>query len=180
MKGIFGGGEPRQDRGQSSQESLIEKATRLCHDLRSDLSKVYSRHSKSSRKRKREKISLKEYQKNLVLVDFPGPDPNDVMSLREYDKVFDGALCFSSFMDEDDIRDEIIKILRQKSSITHDLSRIQADDFTFVKCANRKVRVPDGGGPFDSKRICRTYSHGAIYVRLNKDMSKTKVGEVYS
>ena len=73
-------------------------------------------------------------------------------------------------MDEEDIREEIARILRDKASCTHDLSGIKMNDFIFVRCANKKVRVPDGDSPFVSKGICQTYTHGAIYVWLNKPM----------
>ena len=78
-------------------------------------------------------------------------------------------------MDEEDIREEIARILCEKSSCTRDLSGIKINDFIFVRCANKKVRVSDGDSPFDSKGICQTYTHGAIYVRLNKPMWKGKV-----
>ena len=78
-------------------------------------------------------------------------------------------------MDEEDIREEIARILRDKASCTHDLSGIKMNDFILARCANKKVRVPDGDSPFDSKGICQTYTHGAIYVRLNKPMWKGKV-----
>lgn len=141
--------------------------------MRSDPSKVLTKHTKGGRKRKRE--CVKEHQKNLILVDYPGPNPHDVTPLREYEKVFDGSIRFSSNMDEDDIREEIARILREKSSVTHDLTSIQSDGFTFVRCANKKVSIPDGDTPFDCKGICHTYPHGAIYVRLNKPMWKGKV-----
>ena len=166
-------GEPQQDIGNPHHESLVERASRLCKELRSDPAKALSKHSKGGKKRKRE--SIKEYQKNLVVIDYPGRNPCDVTPLREYDKLLDGSIRISSNMDEEDIREEIARILREKSSCTHDLSGIKINDFIFVRCANKKVRVPDGDSPFDSKGICHTYTHGAIYVRLNKPMWKGKV-----
>ena len=65
---------------------------------------------------------MKEHQKNLILVDYRGPNPHDVTPLREYEKVFDGSICFSSNMDEDDLQEEIARILHEKSSVTHDLT----------------------------------------------------------
>ena len=46
---------------------------------------------------------------------------------------------------------EIARVLRDETSVTHDLSGIQGNDFTFVRRANKKVRVPDGDSPFDCK-----------------------------
>ena len=77
-------------------------------------------------------------------------------------------------MDEENIREEIARILHSKSSSTRDLSGIKINDFTFVRCANKKVRIPDGDSPFDSKGIWQTYTHGAIYVWLNKPTCKDK------
>ena len=173
VKAAFGHGEPKRDVGRTSHEGLIARATQLCKELRSDPSKVLAKHSKGRRKRKRE--CVKEHQKNLVLVDYPGSNPHDVMPLHEYEKVFDGSICLNSDMDEEEIRAEIARVLRDKTSVTHDLSGMQGNDFIFVKCANRKVRVPDGNSPFDFKGISHTYPHGAIYVRLNKPMWKGKV-----
>ena len=170
---MFGHGEPKREIRRGSHEGLIARATQLCKDLRSDPCKVLAKHSKGSRKRKRE--CVKEHQKNLVLIDYPGPNPCDITPLREYEKVFDGSIRFSSSMDEEEIREEIAKVLRDKTSVTHDLSGIEGNDFIFVKCSNRKVRVPDGNLPFDTKGICHTYPHGAVYVRLNKPMCKGKV-----
>jgi len=85
-----------------------------------------------------------------VLVDYLGKHASDIVPIREYDKVFDGSIRFSSNMDEE-IREEIARVLSRKSSVFHDLSGIKPNDFTFVKCANKKVRVPDGDMPFDAK-----------------------------
>ena len=124
VKNVFGHGESQQDVGNPHHESLVERASRLCKELRSDPAKVPSKHSKGGKKRKRE--SIKEYQKNLLVIDYHGRNPCDVTPLREYDKLLDGSIRFSSNMDEEDIREEIARILREKSSCTHDLSGIRS------------------------------------------------------
>ena len=177
MKGVFGHGEPSQSGGKQSHESLIARASRLCHELRTDPSKVAT---SRGRKRKHHNMKVKEWQKNLVLIDYPGKHPSDIVPIREYDKVFDGSIRFSSNMDEEEIRVEIARVLSRKSSVFHDLSGIKPNDFTFVKCANKKVRVPDGDTPFDAQGISHTYPHGAIYVRLSKPMWKSKVCLMFS
>ena len=176
VKGVFGHAEANRADGKlaPSHETLIERATRLCNELHSDPAKVAAKHSKGGRKRKRENVKAKQYQKNLVLIEFPGKHPSAVVPMREYEKVFDGSIRFSSIMDED-IREEIARVLRSKASVIHDLSGVTPEDFSFVKCANKKVRVPDGDPPFDAQGIIHTYPHGAIYVRLTKPMWKSKV-----
>ena len=174
---MFGHGKPLGEIGQSSHEGLIARATRLCKELHSDPSKLLAKHLKGGgRKRKQE--CVKEEQKNLIVIDYPGPDIPEVVPLHEDEKVFDGSIRYSSNMDEDDIREEIAQMLREKKSSTHDLTYLSSNDFTFVKCVNKKVRVPDGDSPFDFKGICRIYPHGAIYVCLNKPMCTQKVCDV--
>ena len=102
VKNVFGCGEPRRDVKQLSHEGLIARATQLCQELRSDPSKVMAKHAKGGKKRKRKCVT--EHQKNLVLVENPGSNPSVVTPLREYEKVFNGSIRFSSDMDEDDIR----------------------------------------------------------------------------
>lgn len=83
-----------------------------------------------------------DYQRNMVVVDFPGKQAPDLQILHEYDKAFEGPLCFSDSMSED-VRDEITH-LSQKESIFHDFHLIGPDDFAFVRCVNRHVRLPNG------------------------------------
>lgn len=47
-------------------------------------------------------------------------------------------------MDEEEIREEIARMLCDKSSVIHDLSGVKGNDFTFVKSANKKA---DGDSP---------------------------------
>lgn len=70
--------------------------------------------------------------------------------------------------------------MKLSSSCTrsYDLSGIQADDFVFVQCANRKVKVPDGGGPF--MEYITLIATVLSIMTLNKDMLKAKIGKVYS
>ena len=112
----------------------------------------------------------KEIQKGLVLIDFQGDHSADVVPLREYEKLYDGCIRYRSDMKEDEIRDEITRLLRQKKSDTHNLDLLTPEDFDFVPCANRRVRVIDGDTPFDSSGIAQVYKNGAVYVRLNNNL----------
>ena len=86
----------------------------------------------------------KVHQKIFVLLEYPGSYPCVVTPLREYE---DGSIHFSNDMNEDEIQKEIARVLRDKTSVSHDLCVIHGNDFTFVKCANKKVRVPDEDSP---------------------------------
>lgn len=74
---------------------------------------------------------------------------------------------YRSDMKEDEIRDEITRLLKQKRSDTHNLDLLTPEDFDFVWCANRRVRIIDGDTPFDGSGIAQVYKNGAIYVPLN-------------
>ena len=81
---------------------LMSRANRLLTELRSNPDAVTT---KISRKRKKV-LKSREYQRNMVVVDFPGHKAPDLQILHEYDKVFQGPLCFSDSMSEEDVRDE--------------------------------------------------------------------------
>ena len=103
-------------------------------------------------------------------MDFQGEKPSEVLPLREYEKVYDGFIRYRSDMAEDEIREEIVRLVRQKESDTHDLNCLMASDFDFVRCANRRVKSIDGDAPFDASGISQIYRNGAIYVRLNSQL----------
>ena len=113
------------------------------------------------------KLTGKELQKNLVLIDYQGEEATEVAPLREYEKIYDGCMRFKSDMKESDIREEICRLVSMKESITHSLGALSPSDFDFVRCANRRVRAIDGDTPFDASGISQVYKNGAIYVRLN-------------
>ena len=73
-------------------------------------------------------------------------------------------------MCEDEIREEIVRLVRQKESDLHDLNCLMPSDFDFVRCANRRVKSIDGDAPFDANGISQIYRNGAIYVRLNNQL----------
>ena len=141
VKSTFSLGTSQEAASTSREGSdLIARATRLCKDLRSDSSKILSRHSRRQKRRTASApyTHTRQYQKGLVVIDYPGPCPAAVMTLREYEKVFDGSIRFSGSMDEDDIREEIVRVVSSKEGdIIHDLSNLQPQDFIFVKCSNK-------------------------------------------
>ena len=84
-----------------------------------------------------------------MVIDYLGPHPAAVITLHEYVKLFDGSIRFTGSMDEDDIREEIVRAVSSKELVTHDLHSLLPSDFIFIKCSNKRVRVPDGDVPFD-------------------------------
>lgn len=172
VKSTFGLGTSQEAASTSHEGSdLIARATQLCKDLPSDPSKILSCHSRRQKRRTASApyTHTRLYQKGLVVIDYPGPRPAAVMTLHEYEKVFVGSIRFSGSMDEDDIREEIVRVVSSEEGVTQDLSNLQPQDFICVKCSNKKVRVPDGDTPFDAQGINRTYPHGSMYIRLTKD-----------
>lgn len=143
--------------------SLLSRAERLCKQIRPGKS-IHNRR-KSFKPYKR--AVGKEVQKNLVVIDFQGDNPSEVVPLREYEKLYDGCMRYRSDMSETEIREEIVRLVRQKESDTHTLDCLMPEDFNFVRCANRRVRIIDGDTPFDGSGIAQVYKNGAIYVRLN-------------
>ena len=79
-------------------------------------------------------------------------------------------ISLNSDMSEEEVRQEIVRLVQHKSIPTHHLERLTTDSFSFVKVVNRKVRSVDGDiSCGDGKSITRIYKSGSIYVRLNDD-----------
>ena len=75
IKGIFPSTNSTPTSGQSTpgHEDVLSKASRLITSLRSDPLSVAGKHSKQLKaKRKRQRAPEREYQKNLVILDYPG------------------------------------------------------------------------------------------------------------
>lgn len=155
--------------GMEGHQDVVMKANRLITCLRSSPASISEHHSKSKKKKKLSHIEKdRECSKTLVLIDYPGDPPPEVQVLRDYHKLYEGLLTFSSSMTESQIRISIAGLIREKESIFNDYKAITEDDFSFVRCANRKVRIPDGQITFDASGIRRIYRSGAVYIRLNK------------
>ena len=144
---------------QGSHETVLGRAERMLTQLRSGPLAL-----PSGRRRRRHigKLS-KEYQRNLVVIDFPA-----VQTLHDYDKVCVGVLRFDLKMTEMEVREEICRQAKETKTLIHDLSEISRDDFHFVKVVNRRIREPGGNGVYDGNGLKELYRSGAIYVRLAK------------
>ena len=54
------------------------------------------------------------------------------MVVVEYHMIYDGCIRYNSEMTESELRDEIVSLLGQKDSMTHDMSHALPRDFDFV------------------------------------------------
>ena len=82
------------------------------------------------------------------------------MPFKEYQKLYDGCMRYRSDMPENEIRQEIVWLVRMKQSGTHSLDCLIPEDFDFVRCTNRKVKVIYGDTPFDGSSIYQVYKNG--------------------
>lgn len=153
----------------SDLESTISKATRLLENIKSNPKRV-ERYCK--KKRKRAGDLSRQFQKNLVVIDFQDTDlPDGLCTLRDYDKIYDGLMTLNTQMTEDDVRCEIVSLLRSKKKSYYKFEQLTEEDIQFVKCANRRVRVPDGDPICDANGIKSLYRSGSVYVRLTRSFS---------
>ena len=143
---------------QSATQSgnLIARAGDVCRKLR----------NRRSYSKKTKRCSNKEMQKGLVVINFQDKSVSDGV-LREKEILYDGLMRYMTDMSEGDIREEIVRLVRQKHIPSHDLQLIQSKDFDFVRCVNKHTKCIDGDVPFDACGITQVYKNGSIYVRLN-------------
>ena len=111
----------------------------------------------------------KEYQRNIVVVDYPGLEPPAMQVMHDYDKVYEGTLSFNTSMTEACIRERISSLIQQKESGIYDFSGVIPQDFESVKCVNRRIRLPDGNATYSGEGL------KDIYIRLTCSFYKYKV-----
>ena len=179
VSALFGTSTPSTSRHPAeSSESFAMKAERLCRKL---LSGTLTQESSSKRRSKR-RIStpiprVKQWTKNVVLIDYQG---QEMAVLYDYQKLFDGLIQISSDMSEEDIREEIVRLIQLKKIPTHKFEELTTDSFSFVKVVNRKVRPLDGDVPCDGKGLPHTFKSGNVYVRLNDDSLWVKKVNIFN
>ncbi len=169
-KNVFKGAMATSSGRGASTSNLVSKASRLITQLRSEPAAVTERHTK---KRKRSKATgwSRDFQKNLVVIDFQGSDVSQYSTLRDYNKVYEGTIMLNSGMSEDDVRSEIVSLVKCKKSMFHSFIDLDGNDFQFVKCLNRRVRTPDGVFTCDGDGIKTVYRSGCVYVRFTRSFS---------
>lgn len=168
MHSLFGPEKPGPSKVLTQRESFTKKAERLCDKF------ISGTITQGSVRRKRRPAAsvprVKEWMKNIVLIDYQGQRENDVLPLYDYNKIFDGLISLNSEMSEEDVRQEIVRLVHLKSLPTHNLERLTTYSFSFVRVVNRKVRCLDGDVSCgDGKGINCIYKSGSIYVRLNDE-----------
>ena len=92
---------------------------------------------------------------------------------HEHDKVCDGTVLNSASITEE-VQREITEALKKKDSAVFNFCEVKGNDFEFVKCANRKIRVIDGDHSYDGKVVKQLYG-GSIYVCFKSPVPLCKV-----
>jgi hypothetical protein len=161
--------QPSSSSSNGPHHSIIASVNNLCQDLDSDTFRFIGRKNKTRGiKRSTPNIEYK-FRKRLTVINFPGHQPEEVEKLSEDDKVFDGTVTLSTTMTEQDVRKEVAQSLNKKESEKYDYSKVKESEFEFVKCANRKIRRPDGELNYDGRLLKQLYG-GSVYVRLNSPL----------
>ena len=76
---------------------------------------------------------MKEWTKNLVLIDFQGQEPGMECPLFDYQKIFDGLIQIMSDQSEYDVREEVVRLVQLKDICTDRLELLTPESFSFVK-----------------------------------------------
>ena len=169
-KTLFKGESSGTSSSEATSSSLLAKASRLISQLKSEPCALTERHTKKRKRGKMMKWS-RDFQKNLVVIDFQGLHPSQYRTLRDYEKVYEGALTLTAEMSEEEVKREIVRLVKMKKSTFHSFDELVVDDIEFVKCVNRRIRIPDGSVNYDGEGIKSLYRSGAIYVRLKRSCS---------
>lgn len=169
MKTLFGPTTSVTETKFDNEESVGTKAEKLCKKI---LSGTLTQETTTRRRKRKVSTScsrVKEWTKNVVLIDYQGQKGHESLALYDYQKIFDGLIRISSNMSEKDVRDEIVRLVQLKHISTHQLECLTPDAFNFVKVCNRKVRPLDGDIPCDGTGVAHIYRSGSIYVRLKNE-----------
>ena len=86
------------------------------------------------------KTIVKEEQRRLVALNYPGKKAPDVDTFKDDLVVFDGLIRFLNNDTEEAVRSKIACKLRQKRASFVDLITCRSEDFDFVKVANKRIR----------------------------------------
>lgn len=117
----------------ATSSAVAEQAGQICSRL---LDTTYERRRNSRRHRSRslpQPPKAKEYIRNLIVIDFQCQESNQECTLHEYQKIFDGLIQITSDQSENDIRQEIVRLVQLKDINTHHLELLTTKSFSFVK-----------------------------------------------
>ena len=102
--------------------NFADRSGQLCSRI---LGSSSSLHDRMRSVRKRRKLSqpsnphkVKEFTRNLVMIDFQGQES---CPLHDYQKIFDGLIRIGSDQSEEEIREEIVRLVKLKNLCTHRL-----------------------------------------------------------
>lgn len=127
MGSLFNSATASSSRPSGDEEGFATRAERLCGKI---LSGTLTQNTSNRRRRKRPTTSVprvKEWTKNVVVIDFQGQRENETLVLYDYQKIFDGLIQLSSDMCEEDVREEIVRLVQLKKVSTHCLERLTTD-----------------------------------------------------
>ena len=99
MKAVFPGTHgPSSHSGESdtSHEAVVTKADRLSTELRSNPTDRAAGKSSVARRWRRKHTSNRPYQRNSVVIDYPGHSPTAVQVFHDYDKVLEGTMVLTA------------------------------------------------------------------------------------
>ena len=158
----------------STHDSIVAGVSRLVNNLQSNTVTMIDRRKKNGHGIKKFKQVLEhKFRKKLILLDYQGAS-DEIETFSESDKLYDGTVEISTIMPEERVRNEIGNCLQRKENMMYNLSVIKDNDFEFVKCSNRKIRIPDGDHQYNGRIVKQIYS-GAIYIRLTSCLPVQKV-----
>lgn len=104
MRSLFGPVNPTYSSQATTRESFATRAERLCERM---LSGTLTQEG-NGRRRKRTASTpaprIKEWTKNIIMIDFQGQKGYEALPLYDYQKIFDGLISISSNDSEHDVR----------------------------------------------------------------------------
>ena len=152
---------------------IMAHVDRLCRSMNSNTVSLISRKNKGNIRRSHPTVESK-YRKRIIIIDYPGNDTSELELFSEYDKLYDGTVMISTAMMEDNVRIEILGVLKKKVSTIFNFSEVKIDDLEFVKYANRKIRVFDSDHSHDGKVLKQLYG-GSVYAHFRCPVPLLKV-----
>lgn len=93
-----------------NSESLLNKANRLINELKSDPLARVERHTRKLKLTTPRGLS-RQFQKNIVVIDYQGSSPQPFHVLHDYDKVYERVITLKNSMTEEEVRSEVVSLV---------------------------------------------------------------------
>ena len=115
--------------------------------------------------------------KNVTVFKYMGPNAPSEFARSDKFVIVTGMLEFDHSALEEEIREDLVDLIRASKSSGCDLSRCKAEDIEFVKCTGKVCRIPDTTSQFswNGNAIKHLCGQGDLYVRLQNDVLQTNV-----